>query len=52
MKIKTLAIVLSAAFLQACGGSVDSTPFKTLSGAEPLVIAHRGASGILPEHTL
>ena len=52
MKIKTLAIVLSAAFLQACGGSDDSTPFKTLSGAEPLVIAHRGASGILPEHTL
>ena len=25
---------------------------KTLTGAEPLVIAHRGASGILPEHTL
>jgi hypothetical protein len=24
MKIKTLAIVLSAAFLQACGGSDDS----------------------------
>jgi glycerophosphoryl diester phosphodiesterase len=52
MKIKTLAIVLSAAFLQACGGSDDSPTFKTLSGAEPLVIAHRGASGILPEHTL
>lgn len=52
MKIKTLAIVLSAAFLQACGGSDDSPSFKTLTGAEPLVIAHRGASGILPEHTL
>jgi len=52
MKIKTLAIVLSAAFLQACGGSNDSPSFKTLTGAEPLVIAHRGASGILPEHTL
>ncbi len=52
MKIKTLAIVLSAAFLQACGGSDDSPAFKTLSGAEPLVIGHRGASGILPEHTL
>lgn len=52
MKLKTLAIVLSAAFLQACGGSDDSPAFKTLSGAEPLVIGHRGASGILPEHTL
>jgi len=52
MKIKTLAIVLSAAFLQACGGSDDSPSFKTLTGAEPLVIGHRGASGILPEHTL
>ncbi len=52
MKIKTLATVLSAAFLQACGGSDDSPSFKTLTGAEPLVIGHRGASGILPEHTL
>ncbi|MDD3327205.1 MAG: glycerophosphodiester phosphodiesterase [Zoogloea sp.] len=52
MKIKTLAIVLSAAFLQACGGSDSGPTFKTLTGAEPLVIAHRGASGILPEHTL
>lgn len=26
--------------------------FDTLSGAAPLVIAHRGASGYLPEHTL
>lgn len=52
MKIKTLAVLCSAALLQACGGSDDSPAFKTLTGAEPLVIAHRGASGILPEHTL
>ncbi|MEP4050891.1 MAG: glycerophosphodiester phosphodiesterase family protein [Litorimonas sp.] len=26
--------------------------WKTLSGDAPIVIAHRGASGILPEHTL
>lgn len=26
--------------------------FDTLSGEEPLIIAHRGASGALPEHTL
>ncbi len=25
---------------------------KTLDGGRPLVVAHRGASGILPEHTL
>ncbi len=28
------------------------TTFPTLSGEPPLVIAHRGASGVLPEHTL
>ena len=26
--------------------------FKTLSGKQPTIIAHRGASGYLPEHTL
>ena len=30
----------------------DSASFPTLSGTPPLVIAHRGASGYLPEHTL
>ena len=29
-----------------------SASFPTLSGTPPLVIAHRGASGYLPEHTL
>jgi len=29
-----------------------SASFPTLTGAPPLVIAHRGASGYLPEHTL
>lgn len=28
------------------------TTFPTLSGNPPLVIAHRGASGVFPEHTL
>ena len=28
------------------------TNFNTLDGQDPLVIAHRGASGLLPEHTL
>ena len=36
--------------LQACGGSGPA--FSTLSGDTPLVIGHRGASGMLPEHTL
>lgn len=55
-----LAAVGAAALLSlaACGGggdSVSSSPplaFKTLANVQPLVIAHRGASGALPEETL
>jgi len=51
MNIKYVIAAASVALLQACGG--DSAPFfKTLSGDAPLVIAHRGASGLFPEHTL
>jgi glycerophosphoryl diester phosphodiesterase len=51
MNIKYLIAAASVALLQACGG--DSAPFfKTLTGDAPLVIAHRGASGTFPEHTL
>ncbi len=32
--------------------SAASAQFNTLTGAPPLVIGHRGASGYLPEHTL
>ena len=42
---------LSAAVLTACGGS-DPLPLLTLDGKQPLVVAHRGASGYLPEETL
>ena len=40
--------------LSACGGGDDPQvqPFKTLKNEQPLVIAHRGASGYLPEETL
>ena len=42
--------------LTACGGggvsSAPPLPFKTLANLQPLVIAHRGASGALPEETL
>lgn len=39
------AVCLSALVLAGCGGSDDAP-------AQPQVIAHRGASGYLPEHTL
>ena len=34
------------------GGAVPAGAAVTLSGAAPIVIAHRGASGYRPEHTL
>jgi glycerophosphoryl diester phosphodiesterase len=40
------AACLSALVLVGCGGNDNDAP------AEPIVIAHRGASGYLPEHTL
>ncbi|PJI95568.1 glycerophosphoryl diester phosphodiesterase [Acidovorax sp. 69] len=39
------AVCLSALVLAGCGGNDDAP-------AQPQVIAHRGASGYLPEHTL
>ena len=49
-----LAIVCSSVLLAACSssGSPSQTGFSTLDGKAPLVIAHRGASGYLPEETL
>ncbi len=54
MRIPKLLTLSALIFLQACGGGDDdtSTSYKTLSGAAPLVIGHRGASGERPEHTL
>jgi len=46
-----LALALTAA-LAACGGNDNTLPLKTLDGNPPLVVAHRGASGYLPEETL
>lgn len=42
----------SALLLSACGGSNDGNSLPTLNGDAPLVVAHRGASGYLPEETL
>ena len=61
MKPKSLTLALSAlaiaaATLSACGGDVvsltpQSLPLLTLDGKPPLVVAHRGASGYIPEET-
>ncbi len=46
----TLAASISAALLAA--PTAQATTYNTLSGAAPLIIGHRGASGYRPEHTL
>lgn len=47
------AIFWISAFLGACAPDRSaSAPWRTLDGKPPLIIAHRGASGSLPEHTL
>jgi glycerophosphoryl diester phosphodiesterase len=54
-KILLLALPLFAACSTVAGlggSSSGAWPYKTLGGGTPLVIAHRGASGALPEHTL
>lgn len=48
--IRKIAIV--AAVAVAGVTPALAAPFNTLTGDAPLVIAHRGASGYLPEHTL
>ncbi|WP_411878280.1 glycerophosphodiester phosphodiesterase [Polaromonas sp. YR568] len=49
-----LALVCSSVLLAACSssGSPSQSGLSTLDGKAPLVIAHRGASGYLPEETL
>lgn len=43
---------LSALLLVACRGNFEVHRLPTLDGSVPIVIAHRGASGYLPEETL
>ncbi len=56
LRRSALALACSTALvMSACGGSDDEVAvatYATLSGKAPLVIGHRGASGLLPEHTL
>jgi glycerophosphoryl diester phosphodiesterase len=46
-----LASILATS-LAACGGDNAASPLKTLDGKPPLVVAHRGAGGYLPEETV
>ena len=57
MQIKTFSLLIGIALLlNACRIPDKETPgvnsYPTLHGKEPLVIGHRGASGLRPEHTL
>lgn len=49
--IRSLAALLAFMLLAGCGAEVV-TAQPTLDGQPPIVIAHRGASGERPEHTL
>jgi len=51
MKKSAAGAVAAAAVLAACGGTAV-TPMPTLDGKPALVLAHRGASGYLPEETV
>ncbi len=48
----SMAALALAVALVGASSSVLAEPLKTLNGAAPLVVAHRGASGYLPEETL
>jgi len=54
MKEARYFVVLSALMIAACGagGAPGVASVESGTRARPLVIAHRGASGYLPEHTL
>ncbi|MCR5866546.1 MULTISPECIES: glycerophosphodiester phosphodiesterase family protein [Aquincola] len=51
MNLKGAVLALAAAASLAAPFAAQAA-LKTLDGKAPLVIAHRGASGYLPEHTL
>ncbi len=46
------SLVTGAALAVMLASPTFAATYNTLSGEAPLIIAHRGASGYLPEHTL
>lgn len=57
LKIGLTGVALAAVTLLVACTSTDlpsrmGSKYPTLDGSKPLVLAHRGASGYLPEHTL
>lgn len=48
----TLSLPALAAALLLSAAAPAALAWNTLDGKAPLIIAHRGASGLLPEHTL
>ena len=52
MKTSALLSSLLASCLILPAYAAQTPAYPTLSGKAPLIIAHRGASGYLPEHTL
>ena len=50
--LRVFLCAMAALGTTACGNNVAPSTWATLDGAKPLIIAHRGASGYLPEHTL
>lgn len=52
MRAAGLALLISSGPLAPPAGAQTDLPWNTLDGAAPLIIAHRGASGDRPEHTL
>lgn len=49
---RILLLMATFVFSACAGGAPGPEPYPTLSGDPPLIIAHRGASGDLPEHTI
>src|SRR5574343_1197492 len=52
MNKKTIIAMALAAAAAVPASAGPQTAFPTLDGKAPLVIAHRGASGYMPDHTL
>jgi glycerophosphoryl diester phosphodiesterase len=47
----TVTLLAASALNAAFGGSDVAVPYKTLDGAAPLLIGHRGLPGLYPEET-